>query len=114
MAKTTYLTLNIKGLEWKIYVQTPAAYKRKHGSDSAAITYYEDKVIYFRTDHVKYGSCLHELGHALVYSSGTTSAQVSSSQMEEHIWELLEEHYFDLGNWTRQAHDFLAKQASKC
>lgn len=111
MTKNQYMTLMIKGISWKIYVHSAASYKRKHGSDSSAITYPEDYEIHFKKDHVKFGTVLHELGHALVQSSGTTSADMKKDQMEEHIWELMEEHYFDLGNWTRQVQDYVAKRA---
>lgn len=112
MAKK-FMTLTIKGLEWKIFVQSPAVYKREHGNDSAAITYPEDREIYFCTDRVKFGLCLHEIGHALVWSSGTTSAQITAHQMEELIWELMEEHYFELGNWTRIVLDYVASTSRK-
>lgn len=113
MAKKSYMTLTIKGLEWKIFVETPALYKRKHGSDSAAITYPEDREVYFCTDRVKFGLVMHELGHALIASSGTASANITAHQMEELILELLEEHYFDLGNWTRNVLDYVATIARK-
>ena len=113
MTKKQYMTINIKGLDWKIFVQAPALYKRKHGADSAAITYPEDREIYFCTDRVKYGLCMHELGHALIESSGTTSANITAHQMEELILELIEEHYFDLGNWTRNVLDYVATVSRK-
>lgn len=108
--KKKYMTLTIKGLDWKIYVQTPSAYKRQHGSDSAAITYYDDREVFFKTDHLKFGSCMHELLHALVYSSGTISTGMSGDQMEELILGLLEEHYFEIGDWTRKVLDYVAKK----
>lgn len=112
-SKKINMTLNIKGLEWKIHVQSPASYRKMHGTDSSAITYPEDRDIYFKKDHVKHGTILHELGHALVWSAGTTSAQITADQMEELIFELLEEHYFDLGNWTRIVADFVVKECIK-
>lgn len=113
MTKNEHITINIKGIPWKIYVHNPTVYRRKHGSDSSAITYPEDYEIHFKKDHIRYGTVLHELGHALTWSSGSASTNMDKDQMEELIWGLMEDHYFDLGNWARIVQDYIAKQAMK-
>lgn len=110
MSKIKHINLKIKGIDWKIFLQTPAAYHRMHGNDSSAIMYPEDRELYFKKDHLKLGTVIHELLHCYIASAGTTSADISAFQMEEHICELLEDHIFDLLNDAKKVIDFIAKE----
>jgi hypothetical protein len=109
MTKIKHIVLKIKGVDWKVFIQSPAAYRRMHGNDSSAISYPEDRELYFKKDHIKFGTVCHELLHSYVASSGTTSANITADQMEEHICELLEDHIFDLLNDAKKVMDFIAK-----
>ena len=110
MSKIKHIILTIKGVQWKVFIQTPAAYRRMHGSDSSAIMYPEDRELYFKKDHLKFGTVCHELLHCYIASSGTMSADMKASQMEEHICELMEDHIFDLLNDAKRVIDFIAKE----
>jgi hypothetical protein len=109
MTKNKHLTLKVKGIEWKVFIQTPAAYKRKHGNDSDAITYPDDKELHFKKDHVRFGTCLHEVWHLFIACSGINSASLTVDQFEEVSAEILEEHYFDIGDTAKKIMDFIAK-----
>ena len=109
MTKLKHFSLNIKGIAWKVVIQTPGAYKRMHGSDSSAIMYPDDRELYFKKDHLKFGTVCHELLHCYIASAGTTSADMRNDQVEEHICELLEDHIFDLLNDAKKVMDFIAK-----
>lgn len=92
MAKQKSLKLKIKGHDWEVFAQTPAAYKRKHGSDSHAITYTKDKQLYFNISSLAPDYVRHELFHAYIASSSTNSANLTADQMEELAAELYGEH----------------------
>lgn len=109
MTKNKSLTINIKGINWKIFVQTPSAYKKKHGSDSDAITYTSDREVFFQKGHVKFGTCLHEVWHCYITSSSINSASLTKDQFEELCAEILEEHYFEIGENAKKVMDFVTK-----
>lgn len=92
MSKRKFLTANIKGVEWKIYAVSNAAYVRVHGSDSDAITYIKDREIYFKLSSLAPEYVRHEVLHAYVASSNTTSSSLKVDQMEELCCELYGEH----------------------
>lgn len=113
MAKKNFLALDIKGVEWKIYVHTASVYKRKFGSDSVALTDFDEHEMHYKKDYIKFGAILHELLHALSHSSGNRSMNSTADDREEHIAELLELHYFDLGNWTLKVQAFIFKEIER-
>lgn len=92
MSKKKSLKINIKGLEWTVVGQTASAYTRAHGRDSAAITYLQDRVMYFNLSHFNSEFVRHELGHAYAASCGTTSSSLSADQVEELMCEIIGEH----------------------
>jgi hypothetical protein len=92
MAKARHFTAKIKGIEWKFYAQTASAYKRKHGSDSHAITYTKDREVYFNISTLATDYVRHEVFHSYIASSSTNSASLTADQMEELCAELYGEH----------------------
>lgn len=92
MAKVRSIKIKIKGIEWSIFAQTPAAYKRKHGSDSHAITYTKDREIFFNLSTLAPNYLRHEVLHAYVASSSTNSSSLTADQMEELAAELYGDH----------------------
>lgn len=92
MAKVRSLKIKIKGIEWAIFAQTPAAYKRKHGSDSHAITYTKDREIFFNISTLAPDYVRHEVFHAYIASSSTNSSSLTADQVEELAAELYGEH----------------------
>src|SRR3954463_3468929 len=73
----------IKGHDWTFFGQSNAAYTRKHGSDSHAITYPNDREVYFNLSSIAPDYVRHEVFHAYVASSGTNSAYLTADQVEE-------------------------------
>jgi hypothetical protein len=82
----------MKGIEWEIFAHSTASYKRKHGSDSHAITYPKDREIYFNKDTLAPDYVRHEVFHAYIASSSTNSSSLTMDQMEELAAELFGEH----------------------
>lgn len=103
------LKILIKGVEWTVYVQPNLSYIRQHGNDSGAITYINDKDIFFNSDHVNTGYIRHELTHAFVASSGINSSSLDQDQFEELFCEIVEEHYHDIGSLTDKIINFILK-----
>lgn len=92
MAKVRSIKIKIKGIEWAIYAQTQAAYKRKHGSDSHAITYTKDRDIYFNISTLAPNYVRHEIFHAYIASSSINSSNLTPDQLEELAAELFGDH----------------------
>ena len=109
MAKLRCIKIKIKGIEWAIYAQTPAAYKRKHGSDSHAITYPRDREIYFNKETLAPDYVRHELLHAYVSSSSTNSSSLTTDQMEELCAEMIGEHGPELFLFVDQILNFFLR-----
>jgi hypothetical protein len=84
MTKAKFLEQTIKGVKWKIYLQSHAAYVRKHGKDSKALIYPEDKEMYFDKAELRTGIVRHEVFHAFMNSTDTENAtKMDSDDMEE-------------------------------
>jgi hypothetical protein len=92
MAKSRIYTANIKGIEWKVYAQSTAAYNRAHGTDSHAITYYKDRLIYFKLSELASSYVRHEIMHAYVASCNTNSSNLVPDQVEELCAEIYGDH----------------------
>jgi hypothetical protein len=108
--KKKSLKVRIKGLEWTIFGQSNASYVREHGKDSGAITYPQDREIYFNTNHFTPGYVRHELLHAFVSSCGTNSSSLTADQVEELCAEIVEEHYYEIGDIANTIVNFLLKK----
>lgn len=84
MAKRKHLLVTIKGIEWKVFVQTHASYVRTNGNDSKAIVYPDDREIYFDRSCVTIGLIRHEVFHAFTSSTDTEhSTDMTASDQEE-------------------------------
>lgn len=91
MKKKAPYKSKIKGHEWSFHGQTNAAYVRKHGSDSSAITYTKDREIYFNLSCMAPDYVRHELLHAYIASSSTNSSNLDADQVEELCCEIFGE-----------------------
>lgn len=83
--KRKYLHLNIKGQEWKVFVQTHSSYKRMHGSDSAAICYPDDREMYFDRSTVSLKLIRHEVFHAFISSTDTENSSGMTAADQEEV-----------------------------
>jgi hypothetical protein len=92
MKKKTPMREFIMGKEWIIHGQSHASYARKHGSDSAGITYPDDYELYFDLSRIRPYFVRHEVLHAFVSSSPHHAANLTAGQMEELIAQLYGEH----------------------
>lgn len=108
-SKKKSLKISIKGIDWTIFGQSNASYVREHGNDSAAITYPAHREIYFNFSYVTPGYVKHELMHAYVSSSGTNSSKLAADQVEELCAEIIEEHYYEIGDISNKILSFLLK-----
>lgn len=86
------IKLNIKGIDWTFFLQSDRVYAREHGKDSDGISYPGDKEVYFRKSSLSPVVVRHELNHCFVASSGASSSDLDSSQMEELCSEIVGEH----------------------
>jgi len=109
MAKVRSIKIKIKGIEWSIFAQTPAAYKRKHGSDSHAITYPKEREIFFNISTLAPDYVRHEVFHAYIASSSTNSSSLTTDQMEELSAELYGEHEPDMNLAVDQILNFFLR-----
>lgn len=109
MSKKKSLKISIKGLEWTIYSQSNMSYVRKHGNDSGAITYLQDREVFFNSGHFNPGYVRHELLHCYIASSGTNSSNLTKDQLEELCCEIVEEHYFEIGALADKIVNFILK-----
>ena len=83
MAAPKFLEQTIKGVKWKIYVQTHAVYIRKHGKDSKAIVYPDDYEMFFDKSELRTNIIRHEIIHAIIASNDTEN----SSKLSQHDFE---------------------------
>jgi hypothetical protein len=112
MSRAKVLEITIKDVRWKIFSQSPSYYKKIHKMDanSYGITYPDDKEVFFPRRPVKISIVRHEVLHMLVTSSSTDRmVETTADDREEHIAQLLEDHYEDIGRWANEIHDFLMR-----
>lgn len=92
MSRKKHFTATIKGHEWKFFIQTKAAYARKHGTDSEGVTYPREREVYFNAPFFAPAIVRHELVHCYVGSSSTSSSNLTADQVEELCASIYEEH----------------------
>jgi hypothetical protein len=107
--KNKSLKITMKGIEWTVYAHSTASYKRRHGSDSHAITYTKDREIFFNKDTLAPDYVRHELLHAFVASSSTNSSSLDVDQMEELCAEIIGEHGVELMLYADQILNFFLR-----
>lgn len=100
------IKINVKGLEWSFHLQTDLAYRKKHGSDSAGITYPGDKAVFFNKAHLSFNYIIHELIHVYYASCLTNSSDLKPDQVEDNCCEILGEHYFEIGSNAQKILDY--------
>ena len=98
MAKKRSIRLDIKGVQYEFILQSPQTYRRNHGSDSDAVTYTKERIVYFRTDAFTPNTVKHELMHCFYAESHTGSSDLKADQVEEVFCELVAEMYFQIGD----------------
>jgi hypothetical protein len=74
MASNKFVSRTIKGSEWHFYLESGSTYKRKHGSDSDAITYVKEREVYFNRPGFDTNAVRHELFHIYISESNTNSS----------------------------------------
>jgi hypothetical protein len=92
MKNKRFVTRIIKGSEWHFYLESSATYKRKHGSDSAAIVYIKEREVYFNRAEFDTSCVRHELFHIYVAESNTNSSpDFTKDDMEDLGAEIIGE-----------------------
>jgi hypothetical protein len=107
--KSKSLKVNILGVEWEIHAVSTAAYKRRHGSDSHAITYTKDREIYFNKDTLAPNYVRHELFHAYIASTNVNSSFLSNEQFEEVCAEIFGDRALDVITHADQILNFFLR-----
>lgn len=92
MKKNKKYKTKIKDIEWEFILQTSSAYTRMHGKDSSAITYLNERKVYFNVNGLIPAHVRHELMHVYVASSGTNSSGLNADQIEELCAEIYGDH----------------------
>lgn len=93
MANKKFVRRNIKGAEWHFYLESPSVYKRKHGSDSDAITYPKEREVYFNKAEFDTNAVRHEIFHIYVAESNTNSSpDFTKDDMEDLGAEIVGEY----------------------
>ena len=110
MVAPKYLEQTIKGVKWKIYVQTHAAYIRKHGKDSKALIYPDDHEMYFDKSELRTNVVRHEVFHAFMNSNDTeNSSKMTADDMEEMACTVHGNNVHSLEKVTDNIIDFIFK-----
>lgn len=79
-----HLNITIKGIEWKVYVKTHKTYIRKHGKDSKAVVYPDDRECYFDRSELSLKIIRHEIFHMFTSSTDTEhNTDMTVSDQEE-------------------------------
>ncbi len=92
MASKKFVVRIIKGAEWHFYLESASVYKRKHGSDSDAITYIKEREVYFNTAEFDTNCVRHELFHIYIAESNTNSSpDFTKDDMEDLSAEIVGE-----------------------
>lgn len=92
MASKKFVTRSIKGAEWHFYLESSSVYKRKHGSDSDAITYIKEREVYFNRAEFDTNCVRHELFHIYVAESNINSSpDFTKDDMEDLGAEIMGE-----------------------
>ena len=92
MAGKKFVTRTIKGAEWHFYLESGSVYKRKHGSDSDAITYVKEREVYFNRPGFDTSAVRHELFHIYIAESNTNSSpDFTKDDMEDLGAEIIGE-----------------------
>lgn len=105
-----YLTTKIRGLDWKVYVQTPSAYSRKHGNDSKAVTYPDDREMWFDRSHARLAIIKHEVAHAFFWSTDTEhNSEMSAEDLEDLFCTVYGNNSNEMARVTEEITDFILK-----
>ncbi len=84
MVSKKYLSITVKGVDWKIYIQTHSRYIKMHGKDSKAIVYPDDREAYFDKSELALRIIRHEVFHIFTASTDTEhNSQMTVSDQEE-------------------------------
>lgn len=108
-------SIQIRGERWRYAVYPDSVYERKFDSDSDALTFKAQRKLCFKESRLKLGVVIHEVFHAHcvgLYLDSTTS--MSTSDVEEIIAEMLEDHLSSMlkiskyikGNLVKDARDW--------
>jgi hypothetical protein len=111
MTSAKFLEQSIKGVKWKIFVQTHAVYIRKHGKDSKAVVYPDDKEMYFDKSELRTAIIRHEVFHAFMCSTDTeNSSKMDSDDVEELACTVYGNNAHSLEKVTDSIVDFILKK----
>ena len=83
------ITYNIHGQPWEFYLIPTASYRRKFGTDSAAICLLKEKQVWFHKSEFTLDVIAHEIMHILFAQSPHGSAELNGFQTEEVAAEII-------------------------
>ncbi len=99
--------INIRGKRWTINLQLDNEFEEQHGKETWAITYGEERTIYFRPSHIDLPTIIHELFHAYCKELFLNSANLDIDQHEEVIAEFLGDYLSELNRKANQLHKWI-------
>lgn len=108
MSRKKHLSIQIKGIEWKVYFQQDSTFQKSHG-DCEAITYPDDREMYFNMRNFYSGYVAHELVHSFVASTNTEHSSLDKDQAEELICALYQHHHLEFNKLIFEIVDFVLK-----
>ena len=97
------ITLNIKGRDWKFSLFSDKKFDKLHnpdGVESIAMTLAGSYEVHFRKSNWDVVTIRHELLHVLVSMSLVSSADLSSSDVEELCAEIVGHHSTEIIHWS--------------
>lgn len=98
----------IKGIKFKVILLDKKSYIKKHTNNSYAHCDRVDRTLVFRKDHIKKNTIVHEVTHAFINSLHLGSCDdITISDFEEIICEMLEDHLMDINKVSNQILSFL-------
>jgi hypothetical protein len=86
------MKFKVLGKEWTIIIQENEDYAIQHGTDSLAITYLNDRIIYLSCAGNDEATIAHELVHAYCTEMCAGSMNGTYRQLEEFFAEFVSKH----------------------
>lgn len=100
------MDIEIKGVKYKIVLLDKAAYRKDHKGSWAHLDR-DDKIVYFRNDHINKKTVIHEITHCYLDACCIYGLELKSDDFEEIFCTLIENHIDDIRKTSNEVFRFL-------
>lgn len=105
------MKIKVGDTNWEVILQYKTQFEEQHGQDCVALTDKTSKEMFFCKDNVTLDTIIHELFHAYMELTLTSSAGLSGPQVEEVAAELVSKYGFILLKQAKQLYNQLTRLA---